>query len=323
MKKKISLFKIYVYGALIIFALLVLLTFIISFISGSSFASYADFETLAIIYITCLIILAALFLFGWIMFKFITKFTPVNQQSVIYKDNTLRYEYIEDGKKKRSTFNIDVIDEYLKKYKTMYIIENLSLEKKNVNKSSNINNLIITEGDMKYTFNELYQNDPDKYIRVCMFLESISDNDIEELYWRMSRYVQSESIRYSSSDLMDSFNKIRQNVSDEQVKEQIDNTMALINNINIKMGEEGFKKDIRRIYEHYLPMLQKICNNYISLEQYGISSDSTSEAKKNLIETFNIINNTLNKLYIELDSGYEDDVTQIYSVDEILNSNKK
>ena len=118
-KKQTGLFKIYLYGALIILALLLLLTVFASIITGSSLIDFIDIEALSIIYITCLIILACLFLFGWIMYKLITKFTPVNKSSVIYKDNTLRYEYVENGKKKRNTFNIDVIDEYLNKYKTM------------------------------------------------------------------------------------------------------------------------------------------------------------------------------------------------------------
>lgn len=295
---------LFVKGGLVLLVLLLAMSAIVSLMTGSSMFSPTNWSAIKSIFIISLIVFLMLFMAIMIMTVFVTKSTPAVSKSAIYKDNTLRYEeYDEKGRKHRKTFSITNIDAYLDKYKQMFIIDDIVLGKKNGSEKSNINTLLLKMPDgQEMSLNQLNSSDPKEYIRICSFLNDICNYDEQELYWRLGSTVSKENLILDGRELINDLKKTASVLNDEQINEMIDETIASINTLDENIGKYSSRNRIRKIYDHYLPLLIKIMNNYNTID-FIEDTERKTGARKELVDTINLINTALSSL---TDSSEED-----------------
>ena len=314
--------SIFIKGSLVILALLIVLSFIAALVNGVPFTAFR--EVIKVIFPISMFILLILFISVLIGAIFKVKTTPEVKQSVIYRDNTLKYQVIENKRRRPKTIKIDNIDAYLDKYKTMYIIDNLMLKKKNYNEKSNINNLLIVENDKSESLNTINNNNTNKYNRICSFLDSIKTYSVDDLYWRLKSYVSKENLILNGKELSDSLNNLNKLVNDKDINDSVNNTLSLIEQMNIKINDVGSKDQIRKVYDHYLPMLIKILDDYIHLGDNELDKTNNDLAKNRLIKTFALINEALNKLSDTDEEGMYDRLeASVNEVEELLQKGLK
>lgn len=314
--------SIFIKGSLVILALLIVLSFIAALVNGVPFTAFR--EVIKVIFPISMFILLILFISVLIGAIFKVKTTPEVKPSVIYRDNTLKYQVIENKRRRPKTIKIDNIDAYLDKYKTMYIIDNLMLKKKNYNEKSNINNLLIVENDKSESLNTINNNNTNKYNRICSFLDSIKSYSVDDLYWRLKSYVSKENLILNGKELSDSLINLNKLVNDKDINDSVNNTLSLIEQMNIKINDVGSKDQIRKVYDHYLPMLIKILDDYIHLGDNELDKTNNDLAKNRLIKTFALINEALNKLSDTDEEGMYDRLeASVNEVEELLQKGLK
>ncbi|MBO7697843.1 MAG: hypothetical protein J6S38_02260, partial [Erysipelotrichaceae bacterium] len=223
----------------------------------------------------------------------------------------------EDGKKKKKTFNIYNIDKYLTTYRQMYVIDNMILRKPDPSKKGNANTLQIELPDKtKMSLRQLSVEDRDLYNRLCAFLDSISDLDEIALQFRLADLIQKETIINSANETIRSLKMKRNQIQDEEVLKQLDSTIEKISDEQDRIDNND---TVRKLYEKYLKLLVDICDNYALLEKHNTDPKSLIKTKKNLLETFALIDAALDKADIQGDSEVE---AEVKNIEEVLTKNQ-
>ena len=225
------------------------------------------------------------------------------KQSIVSRDNTLKYEY-PDYKEIRS-FSIENIDKYLDKYDEMYIVDEYILKKKNKNKKSNINNLILEKNNNQTLLSDIYHDNQSLYKRICIFLEKISEYDITELYWRNRSLVFVENIIIKGKSTIKQLNSIKDSIDDKEITDCIDNTINEINRIDLELSVTN--DSIRKIFEAYFPVLISVLNEFSAIDKENTQYQTI---RNNLLELFETINKTLHDIDIK-SSNIEADITEL------------
>ncbi len=242
------------------------------------------------------ILIMSLVIFGVLALGVITaalvmgKNTPVSSRSTLIKDNTLKYDVTDEkGKKRKKTIDIRKIDDFLSQYSELYMVKDTRMHKEDKKGKSNANTLIVTKSDgSELSMRKLNNEDPVLYDQICAFLDKIKDKDAINLSFRMRTYAAEENLLIEGNEAITSMKSLRRQVSDREVKAKIDTTLE-----KIREGEtriEGNVDKLRRLYDHYLPMLNGIISNFITLESHDKKIVSISQAKNQLLETFDLIN---------------------------------
>ncbi len=285
---------IFLRGTLVILGLMLGMTALISLFSGRTFSADAIWKDFKMIFILSLIVLLILFLVIMIMTVFRVQTTPATGSSVILKDNTLRYETRdENGKKKRVTFSIRTIDRYLDRYGKMRIIDGMELEKRNSGSKSNLNNLLVNRDGKKISLNELNETDPKEYLRVCRFLESISSYDQDKLYWHLNTAIAKEEVILKGDELFDQLREAGKGIRDEQITDSIVLIQRDIEGLKARIEADGSSDKIRKLYDHYLPMLLGILKEYGRLEESDGDRKDLADSKNKLMLTFGYVDQAI------------------------------
>lgn len=275
-------------------ALLFVLALITSATTGISLFDPTILKMLSDIFIIALGVLGLLFLIPFIVIVFIKKGeVNLTGPSALVKDNALRYDVYENGKKRKKTFDIRNIDKYLNTYKQMYVIDNMILSKPDTSKKANANTLQIELPDKsKMSLRNLSVSDKDLYNRLCAFLDSISDLDEIALQFRLGSLVQKETIINSANEAIGSLKTLRRQIKDEEVTDQLDKTIEKLSSDQDRIENND---TVRKLYEKYLKLLVDICNNYAVLEKHNTDPNNLIKTKQNLLETFALIDVALDK----------------------------
>ena len=301
----------------IILALLFVLALITSATTGIPLFDPAILKMLSDIFIIALVVLGLLLLIPFIVIVFIMKGeVHMTGSSALVKDNALRYDAYEDGKKKKKTFDIRNIDKYLSEYKQMYVIDGMILTKPDKNKKANANTLYIELLDKtKMSLRNLSVEDKDLYNRLCAFLDSIHDLDEIALQFRLGSLVQKETIINSAREAINSLKALRRQIQDEEVTDQLDKTIEKLSSDQDRIENNDM---VRKLYERYLKLLVDICNNYAVLEKYNTAPNNLVKTKQNLLETFALIDAALDKAESKDEAEIE---AEVKSIEEVLTKN--
>ncbi|MBO7676750.1 MAG: hypothetical protein J6S49_04475 [Erysipelotrichaceae bacterium] len=317
-EKDFWVFEYLIRAGVFILILLLVLALITSAVTGISMFDPAIFKMLTDIFKIALVVLGLLIVLPFIVIIFFKKGeVNLNGPSALVKDNALRYEIYEDGKKKKKTFNIYNIDKYLTTYRQMYVIDNMILRKPDPSKKGNANTLQIELPDKtKMTLRQLSVEDRDLYNRLCAFLDSISDLDEIALQFRLAGLIQKETIINSANETIRSLKMKRNQIQDEEVLKQLDSTIEKISDEQDRIDNND---TVRKLYEKYLKLLVDICDNYALLEKHNTDPKSLIKTKKNLLETFALIDAALDKADIQGDSEVE---AEVKNIEEVLTKNQ-
>ena len=308
-----SLFAFLIKAGGVILALLFVLALITSATTGIPLFDPAILKMLSDIFIIALGVLGLLFLIPFIVIVFIKKGeVNLTGPSALVKDNALRYDVYENGKKRKKTFDIRNIDNYLNIYKQMYVIDNMILSKPDTSKKANANTLQIELPDKsKMSLRNLSVADKDLYNRLCAFLDSISDLDEIALQFRLGSLVQKETIINSANEAIGSLKALRRQIRDEEVTNQLDKTIEKLSSDQDRIENND---TVRKLYEKYLKLLVDICNNYAVLEKHNTDPNNLIKTKQNLLQTFALIDAALDKAENKDEIEIEAEVNNIEEV---------
>ena len=238
------------------------------------------------------------------------------KQSIVSRDNTLKYE--NPDYKEIRTFSIENIDKYLDKYDEMYIVDEYILKKKNKNKKSNINNLILVKNNNQTLLSDIYHDNQSLYKRICIFLEKITKYDITELYWRNRSLVFVENIIIKGKSTIKQLNTIKASIDDKEITDCIDDTINEINRIDLELSVTN--DSIRKIFEAYFPVLISVLNEFSAIDKENTQYQTI---RNNLLELFETINKTLHDIDIK-SSNIEADITELnISLQNSIDDSKK
>ena len=300
MKEKDTLWPmvgIFVRGAFVILGLMFALSALVMIFHGNVFSWDLIRKDFKMIFYISLVILLLLFLAIMVMAVFRVQTTPSNGQSMLIKDNTLRYETRDQkGRKKKVTFSIRNIDAYLDRYGKMRIIDGMELEKKNSGERSSLNNLTVPRKGKKITLNELNQSEPEEYVRICRFLESLSSYDTDKLYWHMNTYIAKEELILNADKVSEEIKTATYLIKDDQI---LDETLAVregIEKIKERIEADGSSDKLRKLFDHYLPMLKSILEEYGRLESRDEDRRELIESKNKLMLTFGHVRQAIDSL---------------------------
>ena len=308
-----SVFAFLIKAGGVILVLLLALALLTSAVTGISIFNPAIMNMLSDIFKIALVVLFLLLFIPFFVIVFLKKGdVSLTGTSALIKDNALRYEYYENGKKKKKIFALTNINKYLNDYKQMYVIENMILSKNDKNNKPNANSLFIELPDKrKISLRQLSSEDKDLYNRLCAFLDSISELDEIALQFRLGSLVQKETILYSAKEAINSLNAARSDISDEDILKQLDYTLE-----KLSSNQDNIDNNytVRKLYEKYLKLLVEICNSYAVLERHNTDPNNLIKTKSNLMNAFALINNALEKSENRDEIEFESEVENIEQV---------
>ena len=273
---------------LVLFLLLCVIT---SMVTGISMFDPKILDAISGVFKIALIVLGILIIGIFTVAIMMGRNVNVAGKSTLIKDNALRYEYIDNnGRIKKKTFSLKNIDEYLKANGEMQIVDNYRIFKKNKTDRINANTLYVEGNDKKkMNMHELNNADEKQYYRLCVFLDSISELSPRMITERLADKVYASNIILEGKNVIQDLVMAKKEIDDVEVKQEIDKTINRINENEVFISDGVKSNSQRKLYEHYLPMLVEISNNYLNLEKHDKERKDLQSAKIKLLETFRLI----------------------------------
>ncbi len=295
-------------GCGVLFVLLLALFILTSLTTGQSMFAPEIMQLFVTLFRISTGVFAALAVAMLVMAIFVKKKNPAVPGSMVVKDGSLRYEYIDaDGKKRRKTFDLKNIDAFLTERGVMNIVLDAQLSKDDPKEKPNIRNLMIQfTGKEKKSLALLYKEDPNTYNRIAAFLDRISKKDVNDLKEHLTRYVHQQDLLDQGDDLTIQLKKRRMETSDSGVKQGIDTVMDRIKELETLILESGNNDKLRKLYSYYVPMLIEIIDNFITIDSH--EGTDNREARNKLMETFDLIGSAFEALR---DKQKEDEFDQL------------
>ena len=287
-------------------ALLLVLAVLTSMVTGISFFDKQIMSVLTTILVISLVILGVMALILFIGALIMNRNTTVSRTSTLIKDGTIRYEGVDEkGRKRKKNVDLKHIDEFLSKYSQLYMIKDTTLAKADPKAKSNVNTLIVTLADgRQLSLKKLNDEDPELYNQIGAFLDKIKDKDQIDLSFRMRRYAMEEDIVLKGREVMEQLKDLKRKVSNKQVRDRITEMIDKLKEKEELIPDNADK--IRKLYDHYLPMLAGIIEDYITMEGHKIADITASRNK--LLETFALIENALDSFGVKEDIEYFDEL---------------
>lgn len=289
MKKERSTFPIFLYAAAFMLTLLLVLGILTSFKTGISLFNKEVMAVLSSIFMISLFILGILALSVFLAAIFMGKKTPSSGGSTLIKDGTLRYDgKDEKGRKKKVTIDISKIDKFLTEYSELYMIKDTRLFKEDKKARANANTLMVMLPDeKKMSLHELSKSDKELYDQICRFLDRIKNKDSIDLSFRMRKYAAEEDLVLSGQQTAEKLKLLARKVKNREVKEKVNDTADRIIRNQEYIYDNSDK--LRKLYDHYLPMLMQIVSDYITMEGHDKKLVDLSSSKGRLMDTLKLI----------------------------------
>jgi len=194
------------------------------------------------------------------------------------------------------------INIYLRKYfknNLKYNIDSTLNLRLHSDKFTTINSLDLYDGDSKYmSFMDYGKQFPDEYDKALEKIYKDSEGKYDEVI-----DVEATPVETSQSQVqlfIDQINELNNDIPDEDISNGLYETTALLT--QIKELEEKFpnsKTKLRKLYEHYLPILIQILKQYRQLQ--NAKSDANYESTYNrLKKTISLINDAMRKIISSL-----------------------
>ena len=296
MDKKQGTFSIFLKAAFFMLGLLLALALLTSWKTGISIFNKEIMSFLSTILILSLVILGVFSLSVFTAAIFSKKSDRIPGQSMLIRDNTLRYDGRDErGRKRKLSVDLRKIDDFLSQYSELYMVRGTRLHKQDRKGKSNADTLIVTLPDgSEMSLNALHAKDVQLYNEICAYLDRIKDKDAIDLSFRMRKYAAEEDLILSGRESCARLKDLSRQVKDKEVKRKIKETVRKIDDFEPYIIDQTDR--VRKLYDHYLPMLCTICENYIVVEGHDEKIVNISDARKQLANTLSLISSAFDSL---------------------------
>ncbi len=197
------------------------------------------------------------------------------------------------------------LEKYFRQNIKLPIVDNIALTTKNGNYTV-IEDLYISMDDELIMSMEEFRNDfSDMYDKICELLLAFSkeeDNVFNSVETNKEEVKVQKEIS-NAQKYIDKINSLNVDIANEEVKNGLYQTSALLKQIDLYADENDNDK-LTKLYEYYLPILTKILENYKNLGKINAKNDEFKKNETQLVKTIALINEALKEMNKSL---HEDD----------------
>ena len=104
-------------------------------------------------------------------------------------------------------------------------------------------------------------------------------------------------------------------MKDEELRNKIRELREKI--LNFGQIDESSDK-VRKLYDHYLPMLKGIIEDYIRVEGHDESLVTTASSRKQLSDTLDLISSAFDSLSKDTEDLLDEDQSEVHNLNEVL-----
>ncbi len=300
--------SIFIKAAFFMLTLILILAVLTSMRTGISIFDVRIMNYLRTIFLISLGILGGMALILFVGALFMQRNTSFSRRSTLIKDGTLRYETVDEkGRRKKKNVDLKNIDRFLCDYSELYMVKDTRLYKEDKKARPNVNTLFVVLPDgRKMSLKKLDEEDPELYDQIGAFLDRIEDKDSIDLSFRMRKYAAEEDLILQGREISAKLKDLKRKVRDKEVLEKID---VMRNKLEEREGQIIDQADkIRKLYDHYLPMLVEITEEYVRMEGHDKKIVDIEPSKKRLLDTFTLIENALDSFGQKEEIEYFDEL---------------
>ena len=283
-------FRLIFSAGAVLFAILLVLFVLTSLLTGISMSLPSIIGLFGQLFAISIYVLFALILFGLFMAFLTIKRNPSVSNSMVVRDNYLKYDTIDkDGRKRKKTVSLANINDYLMEHGSMNIIEGLTLSKEGKEAKASIRNLFVGAEEKKISLAELYNQDPDSYNRIAAFLDHISVRDKIALEFHLHTYVFQQDMLEKGTEMQQELKRLQHSIQDEEVRNRIRETLKQLETAEKQLDSAADNDRLRKLYTYYMPMLIEIIGSYSQLDSHEEAGSGKAKSRAQLMQTFDLI----------------------------------
>lgn len=189
------------------------------------------------------------------------------------------------------------LEKYFRQNIKLPIVDNIALTTKNGNYTV-IEDLYISMDDELIMSMEEFRNDfSDMYDKICELLLAFSkqeDTVFNSVETRKEEVKVQEELS-NAQKYIDKINSLNVDIANEEVKNGLYQTSALLKQIDLYADEDDDDK-LTKLYDYYLPILTKILENYKNLGKINAKNDEFKKNETQLVKTIALINEALKEM---------------------------
>lgn len=189
------------------------------------------------------------------------------------------------------------LEKYFRQNIKLPIVDNIALTTKNGNYTV-IEDLYISMDDELIMSMEEFRNDfSDMYDKICELLLAFSkeeDNVFNSVETKKEEVKVQEELS-NAQKYIDKINSLNVDIANEEVKNGLYQTSALLKQIDLYADEDDDDK-LTKLYDYYLPILTKILENYKNLGKINAKNDEFKKNETQLVKTIALINEALKEM---------------------------
>lgn len=189
------------------------------------------------------------------------------------------------------------LEKYFRQNIKLPIVDNIALTTKNGNYTV-IEDLYISMDDELIMSMEEFRNDfSDMYDKICELLLAFSkqDDTVFNSVETKKEEVKVQKEISNAQKYIDKINSLNVDIANEEVKNGLYQTSALLKQIDLYADEDDDDK-LTKLYEYYLPILTKILENYKNLGKINAKNDEFKKNETQLVKTIALINEALKEM---------------------------
>ena len=189
------------------------------------------------------------------------------------------------------------LDKYFHQNIKLPIVDNIALTTKNGNYTV-IEDLYISMDDELIMSMEEFRNEyPDMYENICELLLAFSKQE-DTVFNNVETKKEEVKVQEELSNAqkyIDKINSLNVDIANEEVKNGLYQTSALLKQIDLYADEDDNDK-LTKLYDYYLPILTKILENYKNLGKINAKNDEFKKNETQLVKTIALINEALKEM---------------------------
>lgn len=189
------------------------------------------------------------------------------------------------------------LEKYFRQNIKLPIVDNIALTTKNGNYTV-IEDLYISMDDELIMSMEEFRNDfSDMYDKICELLLAFSkeEDTVFNSVETKKEEVKVQEELSNAQKYIDKINSLNVDIANEEVKNGLYQTSALLKQIDLYADEDDDDK-LTKLYDYYLPILTKILENYKNLGKINAKNDEFKKNETQLVKTIALINEALKEM---------------------------
>ncbi len=196
------------------------------------------------------------------------------------------------------------LSNYFKKYSKFKLCNDLTLCAKNTDFEDLSDLMLYYKENGVTSLKDFSRAHPAEYNSIIQYLLSYTTNKVS-----INFDVQVDANYKDAQYYIDEINEFNVNIENSEIKTKLFETVSLIKHIEYLAADfSDSKSKLRKLYQHYLPMLLEILGNYKSIRDSKYELRELNKIEDKVIKTIILVNEAINVLSVNF---YESDAMNL------------